>query len=71
MGEWSSEYRHDGVANELLHGPTEPFGLLSDQGVVQLQEVPNIFRVRSIRPRGEADQIDKQDRDDLALFPGL
>jgi hypothetical protein len=71
MGDRSAEHGHDGVPDELLHSPAEPLDLVLDPVVVQLQEVANIFRIRSIRSRGESDQIDEQDRHNLALFPGF
>ena len=66
-----SEHRHDGVADELLDGPAESLDLVLDPLVVQLQEVANILRIGPIRSRGEPDQIDEQDRHDLAFFPGF
>ena len=69
MGDRSPEHGHDGVADELLHRPTEPLDLVLDLAVVFLQQVPNVLRIRSIRSGGEPDKIDEQDRDDLALFP--
>ena len=67
----SAEHGHDCVADELLHGPTEPLDLVLDAAVVLLQEIADVLGVRAIGSRRETDQVDEQDRDDLALFPGL
>ena len=71
VGDRSPEDRHDGIADELLHRPTEPLDLILDLAVVFLQEVANVLRIRSVGSGSEPHKIDEQDRDDLALFPCL
>ncbi len=64
------EHGHRGVAHELLQGPAPPVDLPAEQGVVGTEDGPHVLRVGPVGPRGEADQVHEEDRDDLPLLPG-
>jgi hypothetical protein len=65
-----AEDGHHRVANELLHHAAKRFDLRLHPSVIRDQHGPNILRVGLIRAQGEIDQVDKQHRDNLALFDG-
>ena len=59
---------HHRVADELLDDASmvldSPLGLR----VVELEDVTHVLGIRPVRPRGEADEVHEQDRDELPLF---
>jgi hypothetical protein len=48
VGDRSTEHGHDGSADELLHCPIEPVDMVLYLGLVLLQEVANVLRIRPI-----------------------
>ena len=63
-----TEHRHDRVADELLDRPAEPLDLLLHARVVRTQARADILGIGLLGRRGEADEVDEEDGDDLALF---
>jgi hypothetical protein len=64
----SAEYAHHGIADEFLDHTAvaldSPLGLR----VVELENFAHVFRIRPIRARGEADEVNEEDGDELPLF---
>ena len=63
-----TEDRHDSIADELLHRPAEPLDLLLHTRVVRTQTRADILRIGLLGRRGEPDEVDEENGDDLALF---
>jgi hypothetical protein len=61
----STEHSHDGVSDELLERAAVVLDSLLRVGVVELESIADVLRVGPVGPRGEADQVDEQDRDCL------
>jgi hypothetical protein len=68
VSDWGPEHRDDGVADELLHRPTEALELLARSLVVHAQECPHVLGVARLGPCRRADEVDEDDADDLPLF---
>jgi len=51
---------HARVADELLDGAAEPFGLDAERVVEQRQPIPDVLRVCLVGPRGRSDDVDEQ-----------
>jgi hypothetical protein len=68
MGEGSAEDGHDRVACKLLYGAAVLLDPPPGCRVIESQRLPNVFRVGPIRSRRKADQVDEEDRDELALL---
>ena len=56
------------VADELLDGAPERLDLAAQPRVVRGQDRPHILGIQVVRTRGEPDQVDKEDGDDLPLL---
>ena len=63
-----AEHRHDRVADELLEHAAVLFDPLLRARVVELQGVAYVLGISLVGPRGEADEIHEQDRDQLPLL---
>ena len=63
-----AEDRHDGVADELLDGPAEALDVGLHALVVRTQCRADVLRVGAVGAIGEADQVDEENGDDLALL---
>ncbi len=63
-----SEHRHYGVPDELLERAAVVLNPLLRIGVIELESVAHVLRVGPVGARGEPDQIDEQDRDELPLL---
>src|SRR5205814_8834433 len=57
----------DGVAGELLHGPAEAPDALGRALEVLRNAAPDDLRVRGRDERGRVEEIDEQDRGELAF----
>ena len=66
-----AEDRHDGVADELLHGPAVALEVPAQRLVVAAQKRANVLRVGVLGARRRPDEVDEDGRDDLALLAGL
>ena len=67
VGERRAEDAHHRVADELLDDASERLDLAPDTLVVRRQHRANILGVELLGPRGEADEVDEDDRDDPPL----
>jgi hypothetical protein len=67
MRERRSEDGHDGVPNKLLDRAAEALDLAADTLVIRGEAGLHLLGVGLFRGRGEADEIAKEDGDDLAL----
>ena len=63
-----AEHRHDGVADELLEHTAVLLDPPLRARVVELQGVAYVLGISLVGPRGEADEIHEQDRDQLPLL---
>jgi hypothetical protein len=63
-----AEDGHDGVADELLDRAAEPLDLGLRARVVALEAGTDVLGVGRLRGGGEADEVDEEHRDDLALL---
>ena len=63
-----AEDRHHRVADELLDRPAEALDLQFHARVVGPQARANVLGIGLLGSRGEPDQVDEQDGDDLALL---
>ena len=68
MGYQRSEDSHNGVADELLHGPAEVLDLFLGRRMVRMQGVSDVFGIRSVGPAREADEVHKKHRNQLAFL---
>src|SRR2546425_7477503 len=68
VAERGAEDCHDRVADELLDRSPVLLDLPFDSVVVELERVPYVLRVGPIRSRGEANQVDEEHGDQLALL---
>src|SRR5207247_9083088 len=68
VGDRSTEHGHHRVADELLHGPPEPFDLALQEVVVEAEGRTDVLGIGVVRTCREPDQVDEQDRDDLAFL---
>ena len=68
VGDGHAEHRHDRVADELLDGSAERFDLIAHAREVRSENRAHVLRVELLGARSEADQIGKENRDDLALL---
>ena len=64
-----AEERHHGVADELLDGAPEPLELTAQVRVVGPEQRADVLGVELLGPRGEADEVGEEHRDDFALLP--
>jgi hypothetical protein len=60
----------DGVANELLHRPAEALDLVAQSCVVRPEHGADVLRIETFGSAGEADEVGKEDGDDLPLLAG-
>jgi len=67
VGDGCTEHGHDGITNELLHGPAQAFDLAPQVGVIGTKPSDHVLRICTIRAGGEANQIAEQHGDNLAL----
>ena len=67
-GDRRTENGHDRVADEFLHRPAETLDLLLHACVVRTQSRTDILWIGLLGRRGEPDQVDEEDGDDLALL---
>ena len=65
-----TEYRHHGVADELLDRAAVPLELVRARRVVRGEQPPGRPPDRPLGARREPDEVDEDDRDDLALLTG-
>ena len=63
-----AEERHDGVADELLHGAAVALELGLHAGVVRREHSADVLGVELLGAAGEPDQVGEQHGDDLALL---
>ncbi len=63
-----AEDRHHRVADELLNRPAETLDLQFHARVVRAQPRTDVLGIGLLGRRGEADQVDEEDRDDLSLL---
>ena len=63
-----SEHRHDGVADELLDRAAVALQLGAHSGVVAVEGCPDVLRIHALRASRRPDQVDEQDRHDLAFL---
>src|SRR5262249_45297956 len=63
----STEQRHHGVADELLHRSAPALELVAKPLVVRAQDAGDVLGVELLRRRRETDEIGEEDGDDLAL----
>jgi hypothetical protein len=64
-----AEDRHHRVPDELLHGAAVALELGAQALVVRTQDRLHVFGVEGLGTRRESDEVDKDDRDELALAP--
>ena len=64
----STEHRHHGVADELLHGPAKMVDPLLGGALIGAQRVPHILGIGAVRPAREVDQVDEEHGDELAFL---
>ena len=64
----SPEHGHDRVADELLDRAPEALDLPLEAGVIGGERGAYVLGIGVVGARSEADQVDEQDRDDLALL---
>ena len=69
VGGGCAEHADHGVADELLDHPAERFDLVADAVVVRREDGAHVLGVERLGARGEADQVDEDDRDDPPLLP--
>ena len=62
-----AEERHYGVADELFHCAAVVLELRADAGVVRPENRLHVLRVHRLRLRRKADEVAKDNSDDLAL----
>ena len=65
-----TEDRHHGVADELLDRAPAALDLLLQPCVIGAQARPDVLGIGAVRTLSEADQVDEEDGDDLALLLG-
>ena len=70
VGDGGSEDGHDCVADELLDSAVEALDVGLHALVVRAERRSHVLRVGAIGTAREADEVDEQDRDDLALLSG-
>ncbi|MEX2275777.1 MAG: response regulator transcription factor [Actinomycetota bacterium] len=70
VSDGGAENGDHGVADELIHRALEVFDLPQEPGVERAQGVLYVFGIRVIGPGGEADEIAREHRDDLAFLVG-
>ena len=63
-----AEERHHRVADELLDRAAVALELAAQALVVRRKHRAHVLRVEALGPRGEADQVTEEHRDDLALL---
>jgi len=68
VGDGRAEGSHDGVADELLDRAPEVLDRLLHARVVGVEPRPDVLGIRAIGAGGETDEVDEEDRDDLALL---
>jgi len=68
VGDRRTKDRHDRIADELFHRPAEALDLLLHACVVRTQARANVLRIDLFGRRGEPDEVDEENGDDLALF---
>ena len=66
----SAEGGHHRVAHELLDDAAEALDLLLQTPVIGTETRTNVLRVGAVRTCRKADQVDEEDRDDLAFLLG-
>src|SRR5262249_9174747 len=62
---------NDRVADELPDGSAESLDLPPELCVIRAETRENVLRIRSLRCGREADEVAKENADDLALLLGL
>ena len=67
-GDGGAEYGHNRIPDELLHRALEALDLPLDAGVVGAEGGAHVLGVGLVGAVGEADQVDEEDGDDLALL---
>ena len=63
-----AEHGHDGIADELLHGPAVAFDHALELGVIRAQPGTHVLGVGVLRGGGEPHQVAEEHRDHLALL---
>ena len=63
-----AEHSHDGVADELLDHPAVVLDAVLGFAVVRLQHVADVLRVGLVGAGGRVDEVDEEDRDELAFL---
>ena len=69
MDDRGAEDGHDGVADELLHRAAVPLELTAHTRVVGGELGPHVLHVEPLGLCRRPDEVDEDDRDDLALLP--
>ncbi len=62
------EHRYDRVADELLHCSADYLDLRAQRRVVAVQDAADVLGIQPLGACGEADQVGKQNGDDLPLL---
>jgi len=70
VGDRRAEDGDHGVADELLHGAFELLDLGFDPVEVHAEGVADVLGIGTVGSRSRADEVDEQDRDQLALLGG-
>ena len=70
VGHGRAEDGHYGVADELLHRAAVPLDLAGDAFVVGAERGAHVLGVRLVGAGREADEVDEEHGDDLALLAG-
>ena len=70
VGDGHAEVRDDRVADVLLDGAAAPLELGAQAAVVELEEAEDVLRVERLGERGRADEVDEDERVELALLVG-
>ena len=71
MRDRRAEHGHHRVADELLHRAAEVLDLMLQARVVRAQSRAYVLGIGAIGARREADEIDEQNRNDLAFFGAM
>ena len=71
VGDRRAEEGHDGVAQDLVHSPTEAGHVLDEALEEAVDHRLDLLRIHALGALGEPDEVGEQDRDDATLLaPG-
>src|SRR5918992_4453018 len=70
VGDWSTEERHHGIADELLHAAPEALEFGAHALVERNEHGAHVFGIATVRSLGRGDEICEEHRYDLPLFAG-